>query len=199
MFLTRITLTRKNFRDFKITDAYSIHRVVYSLFQDEERERFLYVDKGPQNGFHIVMVLSEKEPTKLPDLLLETKPIAETFLSHKRYAFEVLLNPVKRQRQTRKLEPITGQLPLLKWFMDKAAANGFDPDETHLSATIQSAQMFNGRDAHSVVHHSVLFTGILTVTDAALFEKAFQNGIGRGKAFGFGLLQLIPLLDESFI
>ena len=194
MFLTRITLTRKNFRDLKITDEYSFHRVVYSLFQDGERERFLYVDKGPRDGFHTLLVLSSKEPAA-SEVHMEVKPISKSFLMSDRYAFEVVLNPVKRGHQSRKLEPILGQLPLLRWFMEKAAANGFSPDEERLVVKVQSSQTFNGKHERQVVHHRVLFTGVLTVTDRELFIQAFQNGIGRGKAFGFGLLQLIPLHD----
>lgn len=198
MFLTRITLTPKNFHDWRITDDYSLHRVVYSLFQDGERERFLYVDKGSRKGFYIILVLSAREPMKLPDLSMETKPIAESFLLHDRYAFEIILNPVKRQRKSGKLQPIIGQLPLLEWFMEKATQNGFLPDKEHLVTKAQPAQIFKGPSGcvdQRVVHHRVLFTGILTVTNRELFEDAFRNGIGRSKAFGFGLLQLNPLHD----
>ncbi len=34
------------------------------------------------------------------------------------------------------------------------------------------------------------FTGILRVTDPVLFEKSLREGIGRSKAFGFGLLSI---------
>ncbi len=40
---------------------------------------------------------------------------------------------------------------------------------------------------------SVLFEGRLQVTDADLFRKALQEGIGSGKAYGFGLLSIAPI------
>ena len=35
------------------------------------------------------------------------------------------------------------------------------------------------------------FEGLLRVTDAALFREALTRGIGRGKAYGLGLLTLM--------
>jgi CRISPR system Cascade subunit CasE len=31
------------------------------------------------------------------------------------------------------------------------------------------------------------------VADPDLFRQSFLHGIGRGRAFGFGLLQIVPL------
>jgi len=39
---------------------------------------------------------------------------------------------------------------------------------------------------------SVLYNGLLEVTDPDLFHRALIRGIGSGKAFGFGLLSVAP-------
>lgn len=192
MFLSRITLSRKNFRDWKITDEYSLHRLVYSLFGTEARDRFLYVDKGVEAGFHTLLVLSKLPPQEYPDISVDTREVAESFLEHHAYAFEILLNPVRRIHQTRKREPILGQLPLLQWFLEQAEKHGFSPDAARLMVKVRSAQQFQSKESNQT-RHRVLFTGVLKVTDRELFIQAFENGIGGGKAFGFGLLQLIPL------
>lgn len=41
--------------------------------------------------------------------------------------------------------------------------------------------------------NSVLFDGVARVRDGATLEHLLRNGIGRGRAFGFGLLSLKPL------
>jgi CRISPR system Cascade subunit CasE len=38
----------------------------------------------------------------------------------------------------------------------------------------------------------VLFEGRLTVTDADVFRRTLADGVGRGKAYGFGLLSVAP-------
>ena len=40
---------------------------------------------------------------------------------------------------------------------------------------------------------AVLFEGVLEVVDKNLFSKCLGNGIGRGKAFGYGLLSIAAL------
>ena len=39
---------------------------------------------------------------------------------------------------------------------------------------------------------AALFDGDLTVTNAELFARAIENGIGKAKGFGFGLLSVAP-------
>ena len=59
MFLTRLTLTLKDYRQFRITDDYPIHRVVYSLFpKTDTPNRILYTDRGLKEGFQTVFILS---------------------------------------------------------------------------------------------------------------------------------------------
>ena len=38
---------------------------------------------------------------------------------------------------------------------------------------------------------SVTYEGLLTVTDAQKFRDALTGGIGRGKAYGMGLLTIV--------
>lgn len=46
---------------------------------------------------------------------------------------------------------------------------------------------------HRLTIGTALFEGELEVTDAERFRAAFRNGIGPGKAFGCGLLSLVPI------
>lgn len=39
----------------------------------------------------------------------------------------------------------------------------------------------------------VRFESVLVVTDRALFKATVANGVGSGKAFGFGLLSFAPV------
>ncbi len=49
-----------------------------------------------------------------------------------------------------------------------------------------------GMDGRRLTFGSVLFDGRLRVTDAERFRKALVEGIGSGKAYGFGLLSVAP-------
>lgn len=45
----------------------------------------------------------------------------------------------------------------------------------------------------SLTFGSVLFEGVLRITDIAPFRVALERGIGPGKAYGFGLLSIAPV------
>jgi CRISPR system Cascade subunit CasE len=45
---------------------------------------------------------------------------------------------------------------------------------------------------HQLVFRGVVFDGHLRVTDERAFKTALANGIGSGKAYGFGLLSIAP-------
>jgi CRISPR system Cascade subunit CasE len=59
---------------------------------------------------------------------------------------------------------------------------------------ISQELMLRGRqhEGNAIHVYSVLFEGRLTVTDAALFRKALETGIGHGKVMGLGLLSVVP-------
>lgn len=193
MFLTKITLGPRDCRDKRLTDGYSVHRLVYDLFATPgDASRILYVDKGARGGTRVVLVLAPARP-RATDLQLETKEVAPGFLGYPAYAFETILNPVRCESQSRKRIPVTGQLPLLKWFLEKAAGAGFVPDESRLEVKTLPVLEFTAKERHYVFNRA-RFSGVLSVTDAERFRRAFATGIGRAKGFGFGLLQLSPLL-----
>ncbi len=54
------------------------------------------------------------------------------------------------------------------------------------------ADVYGGRGEKGLTFGSALFEGRLTVTDAARFRQTLLGGVGRGKAFGFGLLSVAP-------
>jgi len=51
-------------------------------------------------------------------------------------------------------------------------------------------------EGKSGTHTATEFTGTLTVTRPNIFQEAAKNGIGSAKAFGFGMLCLVPLTSD---
>ena len=52
-------------------------------------------------------------------------------------------------------------------------------------------QFHKGASRQTVSIRSVTYEGALAVTDAELFKKLLTEGIGRGKAYGLGLMTVI--------
>jgi CRISPR system Cascade subunit CasE len=65
---------------------------------------------------------------------------------------------------------------------------------TLLGANIINEGFSTGRtkDTHRFKHLAVRFDGLLQITDPKLFSDTLNNGIGRGKGLGFGLLSIAP-------
>jgi len=53
------------------------------------------------------------------------------------------------------------------------------------------------RNGTTRTHNTATFVGKLEVIDRQVFIQGFTQGIGRGKGFGFGMLQIVPINTES--
>jgi len=189
----------------KVKDAYALHRVVYGLFEDarteDEKQRSVpsgiaFADKGGDFNTRQILMLSERKPHQTPQFgHVETRPIPEGFLAYGRYAFEVTLNPTKRDKQTGKIVPMRTREEVAEWFVERAEKSwGFRIDVEKLQIEKIGVQVFTkgGRD---ITHGYATIKGVLQVADPNVFRRSFLHGIGRGRAFGFGLLQIVPLDD----
>jgi len=74
----------------------------------------------------------------------------------------------------------------------------FDLSESlqgRVDVRISQEQMLRGNQhsSNALRIFSVLFDGILTVTEPDKFRGALQTGIGHGKVMGLGLLSVVPI------
>ncbi|MDR2167618.1 MAG: type I-E CRISPR-associated protein Cas6/Cse3/CasE [Clostridiales bacterium] len=72
------------------------------------------------------------------------------------------------------------------WLVNKAKSCGFETNES-LEIT-EAGQVGFKKKSHRVSFSMAVYEGFLTVTDRELFIKSLTQGIGRAKAYGFGLL-----------
>ena len=70
MIASLYRLSRKDLSALKVTDEYSLHRIVYDLFPERESgdngRDFLYADKGGDFRERIILVLSCRPPASNP-------------------------------------------------------------------------------------------------------------------------------------
>ena len=141
-----------------------------------------------------------------PAIDLEARLQLETLKVGQRFRFRLRANPcVTRNRK---------RLGLLRredqeaWIVRKGRTQhgfslpqlvSFDLSESlqdRIDINISHPQMMRGkrRDGVEISVYSVLYDGILTVTDPEMFRAALQSGIGHGKAMGLGLLSVVPVV-----
>jgi len=198
-----LRLSRADMNILKIKDAYGLHKVVYGLFEDVRSDTekqgstpsgIIYADRGGGFNTRQVLMLSNREPHQTPQFgKVETRPIRADFLAHERYAFEVTVNPGKRDNQTGKIVPIRGREAIAQWFLERGQQSwGFRVYPDNLQTDKISVQVFE-KSGKTITHGSATLKGELSVIDRDRFRQSFIQGIGRGRAFGFGLLQIVPV------
>jgi len=191
MIASVLRLNRSDCKALKIIDAYSIHRVVYDLFPGEHRE-FLYADKGGDFNERVILILSAVEPKKPTFGEVNTKEVPNNFLDSDYFAFQVVLNPTKREKASGKTVAVIGRDNLHQWVIKKAPTYGFEIEPESLEVRHIGVQSFL-RDGKTITHNSATFLGKLKVIDKAKFQESFHKGVGRAKGFGFGLMQIVPI------
>jgi CRISPR system Cascade subunit CasE len=141
-------------------------------------------------------------------------PVISKIRQGNRFAFRLRANPTKRIGN--KEDPMKGKRVELfreedqiQWILRKAKERekdlpgGFDlmieggKTEKFCSVRVQPEGKMTGRRGGkdgkvTVTHLSVLYEGLLEVTDKEAFVQTVIKGIGSAKAFGFGLLSLAP-------
>jgi CRISPR system Cascade subunit CasE len=70
-----------------------------------------------------------------------------------------------------------------------------EPPPKRIDVRVSHEQMLGGRQrsGNLIRVFSVLYDGILTVTEPTRFRSALEAGIGHGKAMGLGLLSVAPI------
>ncbi|AOS84549.1 type I-E CRISPR-associated protein Cas6/Cse3/CasE [Chlorobaculum limnaeum] len=207
MIATILTLSRKDVNALRITDSYSLHRVVYSLFEDVRSEAekrssvpsgFLFADKGGDAKGRQILILSDRPPLPPAHGELVSRPVPEEFLQHRFYKFEVTLNPTRKENKSGRRIPIKTREEVAAWFGSKSLESwGFSVDPARLDVRMLPVMQFSKQGDRPVTHGAASVSGMLRVENRDLFIESFRKGIGRGRAFGFGLLQIEPLKDDS--
>lgn len=191
----------------------AMHAAVLSCFPKEvaDKERILWRQDGKLRGTdeHAVYIVGPDncDPNRIAEQTgSQTEPqkarydrLLGALEDGQHWHFEVVLNPVAAKkapgspRGTRgKLTALVGEEAQLEWFNAKAKSCGFTPLETLIveRETLRFSKSVNNSKGRQVVIGTVRYRGTLQIDDAESFKKALVEGIGRGKAYGCGLLTL---------
>ncbi|MBI9083342.1 MAG: type I-E CRISPR-associated protein Cas6/Cse3/CasE [Desulfobacterales bacterium] len=211
MIASVLHLDRKAVKALRITDPYSLHRVVYSLYDDvrdpEQKSAsrasgILFADQGGDFSGRRILMLADRNPADCVDGQygrVQSKAIPDGFLDHHRYRFKVIVNPTRRDSTSRKLVPIKGREAIAQWFVERARQSwGFSVSPEHLQVDKIDVLQFSDKRDNPVTICQAHVQGQLSKTDHEQFCNSFNQGIGRARAFGCGLLQIVPVMDNPF-
>ena len=210
MYLSRVELDESRRATMRALSApQKIHGAVESAFPGERCRRLWRLDR--LGGKLYLLLLS----TKRPDLTIiaeqfgplsgrgaaETRdyePLLQRIVPGGVWQFRLTANPTKScaaqsgsSSRGKVLAHCTVEYQK-QWLLERAEKHGFSlAPEAFEVVDSRWLHFVKGGKGASVSLLSVTYEGVLQVTDTALFCDLLADGIGRGKAYGLGLMTVM--------
>ena len=178
----------------RVTDSLSAQRIIPALAGNRLIDR----GKVQTKSFDPKQI----EPGSKLQFFLRANPTVDRkgFKDDKKRRIAVGINPhLAFQRMGRPNEAPTTptaiaewrRMELIGWLKRKGEAGGFQVVDAEPGPIIERRIVRSVRQrSRPMTLHEVEFTGALKVTNVDAFVHALEQGIGRGKAFGYGLLMV---------
>ena len=209
MYLTRIALDTHRRETMRALNAVNmLHGAIESAFPGERERRLWRIDL--LNGVTWLMLLSETVPDLsrlqaqfgFPDRPGESRSCDALFkriATGSRWRFRLVANPTRSvsagEKGRRGKVVAEGAVHAQReWLTRHAEAHGFRVMPGSFDVTRSEWKLFRkGTDeGRRVSLLQVTYEGVLEVTDAARFLDTLTHGMGRGRAFGLGMMTVIP-------
>lgn len=211
MYLSRVELdTARRSTMLALSNPQKLHGAIETSFAGERRRRLWRLDKLA--GRLYLLLLSEDKPDlsglasqfgpQDGSALPETRsydPLLQRISAGSVWQFRLTANPVKscvnrNSPGSRGVVRAHCTVEYQKqWLLERAAKHGFALEMDGFDVTASQWLRFarGGENSRPVSLLSVTYEGVLKVTDAAQFCLLLTNGIGRGKAYGLGLMTVL--------
>ena len=209
MYLTRVMIdTSKRMTMRALASPSIFHGAAESSFEGERKRRLWRIDN--LNGNYYMLLLSEDRP--------ELSGFCEQFSSENKWEtvdydkllrnitagdikqFRLTANPTisvcdEKGKRGKVLAHITAEHQK-QWLIEKGKSNGFILNDDSFDIVQCKWKRFYKSGSKAITLLSVTYEGILEITDAELFRNALTKGIGRGRAYGMGLMTIMKVKSE---
>lgn len=212
MFISRVEIDTLNRRRMsEIRNLERMHGWIERCFPDELekniRTRKLWRIDTLQGKKYVLLVSETK-----PDLEMLEKygvsgtartkdyePFINSLKNGQKARFRVTLNPVKslsdrsgNSKRGRVIPHITVEHQC-EYLLDRAQKNGFDLNYEDFTIIERGFVPLEKRGGRQIKLVKASYEGILTITDIELFKNTLLKGLGKKKAYGFGMMTVIPV------
>lgn len=187
-----------------LRDCHDMHRNLMRAFDDTQSS----APRAEQALLYTLMTVEQKPAlyvlsNDLPDwsrvrgieLFRGAPPLCidslrEKLTKGRTLRFQLFASPTKKAAREGKLSArvfLRSEQERSDWLVRQAEKSGFRV----LHAEEKEQRQVSGVRQGAEIHYTgVVFSGVLEITDADAFWKAYCNGIGPGKAYGMGMLML---------
>jgi len=185
MYLSRAITNKQG------TDPQYWHKMVFDFFPNPDANRdFLFrVDNSSETNTALWM-FSNREPIKpkwcsdikCKNIDAKAANVGDSFL------FDIVIHPAESKTGKGVVTIPFENIP--EWFYKKCKSNGFSISDVAIGdPVIHNVVRPQNKGGRHLIQE-VMICGQLIVDDKELFEKAYTQGIGRSRSFGFGMLML---------
>ncbi|NRF56064.1 type I-E CRISPR-associated protein Cas6/Cse3/CasE [Citrobacter braakii] len=212
MYLSRITLHTSELLPSQLLHLvergeYVMHQWLWELFPGGKERQFLYRREELQGAFRF-FVLSQHQPVASATFDVQTRPFAPALSAGQTLRFSLRANPtvckggkrhdllmeakrqLKAQGDSREIWPYQQQAAL-NWLTRQGEQNGFTLREGSVEAYRQQ-QIRREKSRQLIQFSSVDYTGVLVVNVPAFFLQRLEQGFGKSRAFGCGMMMIKP-------
>ena len=181
------------------------HGAVENAFPGARRRRLWRLDQLGEKLY--LLLLSEERPdltalcaqfgTGAPPETRPYDPLLERVTAGSCWQFRLTANPTRSKKDSADhtargtLKPCYLEVEQEEWLWAQAAKHGFALREEEFTVTRVQWQRFAKRGTRPVTLLAVTYEGVLQVTDAEQFRAMLCQGMGRGKAYGLGLMTVM--------
>jgi len=205
LFLSRIEFRQNDAARFLLDDRERIHAALAAVFDGDPRILWVLEPRQPRS------VIAQSH--QLPDWTrfrpahalasTETKSFEPRVQKNVVYVFRLCANVARTthddtgHHKRRAILDTTEQLAWLERHLTAAGAESMQrlafpggAQRANKTRWTNTRRLHGGERLHNVV----IFSGTLRVIDATRFGAALEHGIGPAKAFGYGMLQIAPII-----
>lgn len=206
MYLSRVLLDISNRNTLKALSSPSIfHGAISSSFQGERPDVLWRLDSLNGNLFMLIMSKDEPELTNFCKQFSnktewETRDydqLIERLENENVWRFRLTANPTKSVKaKGDKRGKVTAHITVQhqkNWLIEKGKTCGFEVLTDSFDVVQSKWYRFYKHGNNYVTLLSVIYEGVLKVTDKEAFKSALISGIGRGKAYGMGMMTVISV------
>lgn len=110
--------------------------------------------------------------------------------------FKVVLNPVVAKKQEGKkrgqIKPYLSEENQLKFLLERSEKNGFLLNSGDFFITERGFEVLKKNHEKDLRLSKVTYEGVLSIKDLDVFKNTLTKGFGKKKAYGFGMMTVIP-------
>lgn len=191
MYISLFKITPDEVKAVNLGDRYRVHQFLFQKYFAYSMQReFLFKIKtfDKKDGLS-VFVTSKDAPTPGSHLVKATQ-VPEAYLAYKKYKVHMHVNPTVKSKG--KLHGITDHKLIEEWFTRKGVEGGFAVTPgTFVIQSAHNTKFFKAGVPCTLVN--VTITALIDILDTVKFTSTMEAGIGRGRAFGFGLIEASPV------